>query len=403
MKREDILKQIHAQINVNGHIIGASVGSGMTAKYVCEGGADLLLALSAGKYRIMGRSSHACYLCYGNNNDQVMEMGQREILPVIHDVPLLFGLFANDPEIHLYDYLKEIRDRGFSGVVNYPTMGLIDGNYGRALREEGNTYEREVEAIRLARYLDMFTLAFVTNEEETRLMLDAGADVICVHLGLTRGGFLGAQEYISVNEARKLADKLFEICEQNNPECIRMIYAGPANTPVDMFYFYQNTKCQGYIGGSTFDRIPTEKAILDTTKAFKSYNGDVDPENPVARLINGDWNARNVVEFVREYIGENYMNDIKLGDLSLVMHISPSYLSTRFRRETGISFTEYLVRFRVEKAKELLMDSSILCREAAEQVGYFDYAQFSKMFKKYTGTTPAEWQMENKNKSNINT
>lgn len=130
MKREDILKQIHAQINVNGHIIGASVGSGMTAKYVCEGGADILLALSAGKYRIMGRSSHACYLCYGNNNNQVMEMGQREILPVIHDVPLLFGLFANDPEIHLYDYLKEIRNRGFSGIVNYPTMGMIDGFFG---------------------------------------------------------------------------------------------------------------------------------------------------------------------------------------------------------------------------------------------------------------------------------
>lgn len=393
MDKEYILKLLRAQININGHIIAAVVGSGMTAKYVSMGGADILLALSAGKYRIMGRSSYASYFCYGNSNEQVMEMGKRELLPIIKDVPLLFGLFSNDPDIHLYEYLKEIKKNGFSGIVNFPTLALIDGKFREALEEEDNTYDREVEAIRLANYLDLFTMAFVTNEEEAHKMLKAGADVLCVHLGLTRGGFLGAKKYISLDEARKLADRIFAICETVNPKAIRMIYAGPASTPIDMQYMYQNTKCQGYAGGSTFDRIPTERAILNTTKAFKSYDGNFDPSNPLAKLINGEWNTKNVVEFVREYIGRHYMEDVQLSSLSLVVHISPSYLSTRFRKETGISFTEYLVRFRMNKAKELFRDSSLMCREVALQVGYTDYAQFSKMFKKYTGCSPIDWKM----------
>ena len=243
MERENILKLLRAQININGHIIGASVGSGMTAKYVAMGGADLLLALTAGKYRIMGRSSYASYLCYGNNNDQVMEIGQRELLPILADKPLIFGLLANDPKIQLYDYLKEIKKNGFSGIVNFPTISLIDGKFRQGLECENNTYAREVLAIKLANYLDMFTIAFVTNIKEAKLMIKAGADIICVHLGLTKGGYLGAKKQISIDEARIIADNIFQVCEKMNPKIIRMVYAGPANTLVDMQYIYQNTRC----------------------------------------------------------------------------------------------------------------------------------------------------------------
>lgn len=388
MEREQILRLLRAQININGHIIGAAVGSGMTAKYAAMGGADLLLALSAGKYRVMGRSSFASYFCYGNSNEAVMELGRRELFPIIKDKPILFGLFAGDPFIHLYDYMKEIRDNGFSGVVNFPTVSLIDGRFREALEEEGNTYAREAEAIQLARYLGLFTVAFVTNGEEAAMMLEAGADVICVHLGLTKGGFLGAKKYISMDEAKKVSDRIFAVCADKNPDAVRMIYAGPANTPIDMQYLYRNTACQGYIGGSTFDRIPTERAILNTTRAFKSY-GSFDQNDPMVRLINGSWNTREYVEFVKKYIEEHYMNEIQLGDLALVAHVSPSYLSTRFRKETGVSFSEYLVSFRMNRAKELLEKQNITCREAAESVGYTDYAQFSRMFKKYMGIMPS--------------
>lgn len=390
VSRKEILKRLWAQINVNGHIIGTVAGSGMTAKYEVMGGADLLLALSAGRFRIMGRSSFTSYLCYGESNEIVMNMGCNELLPIIQDTPVLFGLFANDPMIHLYDYIQEIRDSGFSGVVNYPTMGLIDGQFGEALQEEGNTYEREVEAIRLAHYFDLFTVAFVVSGEQARQMTEAGADIICAHLGLTKGGFLGAKKYISINDARKISDEIFDACDSVRDDVIKMIYAGPANTPLDMQYMYQNTKCQGYIGGSTFDRIPTERAILNTTRAFKSY-GDFDANNPMMRMLDGNWNSGEYVEFVKKYVEEHYMNEIQLRDLAAVAHVSGSYLSVKFKKEVGCSFTEYLVRFRINKAKELFEHRFTSCKEVASMVGYADYTQFSKIFKKYTGKSPTEY------------
>ncbi len=252
MDKEQILRLLRAQVNVGGHIIGASVGSGITAKLAAMGGADLLLALAAGRYRIMGRSSFSSFFCYGNNNRLVMELGTREIFPIVRDVPLLFGLMASDPTIHLYDYLNVIKDSGFSGIVNSPTLSLIDGRFRLALEEEGTSYDREIAAIRMASHLGLVTMAFVTNEEETRKMIDAGADMICAHLGLTRGGILGAKHYLSLGDARKTVKKIYSICKERNPEILRMVYAGPANTLKDMRYLLQNTDCHGYIGGSTF-------------------------------------------------------------------------------------------------------------------------------------------------------
>lgn len=391
MDREYILRLLHAQVNINGHIIGAAVGSGMTAKYAVAGGSDFVLALSAGKYRVMGRSSYASYLCYGNSNETVMELGTRELLPAIKETPVLFGLFASDPEIHLYEYLKTIKVNGFSGVVNYPTISLIDGQFRLALEEEGNTFQNEVEAIRLAHYHDLFTVAFVTNAEEAKLMLDAGADVICAHLGLTKGGYLGAKNVFSIQDGKKIMDEIFNICVESNPEAIRMIYAGPASTPIDLQYMYQNTACQGYIGGSTFERIPVERAIYNTTKAFKSY-GSLDENDPMMKMINGNWGSGGYTEFVKKYIEEHYMKEIKLSDLALVTHVTPSYLSTKFKKEEGMSFTEYLVRHRIKMAEELIKSENLSLKDVSDKVGYHDYVQFSKMFKKYVGIAPSEYK-----------
>lgn len=388
--RNEILKRLWAQIKVNGHIIGTVAGSGMTAKYAVMGGADFLLALSAGICRLRGRSSFTSYLCYGDSNAMVMDMGKNELLPILSDTPVFFGLSASDPKIHIYDYLLEIQENRFSGIVNYPTVSLIDGDFGMALREEGNSFEKEVEAIHVAHFLNLFTVAFVTDGEQARQMAAAGADVICAHLGLTKGGFLGAKKYISINEARKISNEIFEACDEVNARIIKMIYAGPANTPIDMQYMYQNTKCQGYIGGSTFDRIPTERAILNTTKAFKSY-GNFDAENSMIHLLDNNWGQGEYVEFVKKYIEEHYMKEIRLKDLATVAHVSESYLSVRFKHEVGCSFTEYLVRYRMNKAQEMFAGRFSSCKEVAMNVGYPDYAQFSKMFKKYTGNSPKEF------------
>lgn len=388
--REEILKNLNAQIHINGHILGVVAGSGMTAKYAAEGGADILLALSAGKFRIMGRSSFSSYLCYGNSNSIVMNMGQNELLTIIKDKPVLFGLFASDPMINLYDYLQQIKESGFSGIVNYPTLSLIDGNFKAAIEMEGNGFEKEVEAIKLSHFMDLFTIAFVTDAEQSRVMAEAGADVICAHFGLTKGGFLGAKKYISINDAKKISEEIFDACDEVRGDVIKMIYAGPANTPIDMQYMYQDTKCQGYIGGSTFERIPVERAILNTTKAFKSC-GSFDANDPMTKLINGNLHPDDYVDFVKKYIEEHYMQKIQMQDLATYTHISSSYLSVKFKKEVGCSFTEYLIKFRINKAKELFRERHITCKEAADMVGYEDYAQFSKMFKKYTGISPTEY------------
>lgn len=391
MEKEQLIRKLRAQLHINGHIIGASVGSGMTAKLAALGGTDILLVLSAGKYRIMGRSSFASYFCYGNNNEQVMEMGTREIFPIIRDtIPMLFGIMATDPTIQMYDYLSQIKASGFSGIVNFPTVSLIDGNFRNALEQDGNTYNREIATIRLANHIGLFTMAFVTNPDEAEKMLNAGADVICLHLGLTKGGILGAKKYISLGEAKNLMNDVFEICKAKNPDAFRMIYAGPATTLSDMHYLYKNTDCQGYIGGSTFDRIPIESSILETVKAFKHRN-DQPADTLVHQLIERNWGKGNVINFIRQYIEEHYMEPIQLGDIALIAHMSPTYLSSRFKKEIGANFTEYLLDYRMDKAKELLKDVSISCKEAAYKVGYGDYIQFSKMFKKHVGISPKEY------------
>ncbi len=394
MDRETILRKLHAQINVNGHVIGVSVGSGMTARYVAMGGADLLLALSAGRYRIMGRSSYAGYLCYGNNNDIVMEMGRKELFPIIKDVPILFGLMASDPSIHFYEYIKEIKEAGFAGIVNYPTLTLVDGQFREALEEEGTSYDQEVEAIGLAHHMGLFTVSFVSSLEDTKKMLEAGTDVICVHFGLTKGGFLGARKYVTLEESRLATEKIFAYCLEKAPNVIRMIYGGSASTPVDMQYMYNHTACQGYMGGSSFDRIPIERALYNTTRAFKS-GGEFHEDDPMMALMNGEWNSRNYIDNIKKYIADNYSKEIHLGDLALLAHISSPHLSMKFKKEMGVSFSEYLIRFRIHKAEELLENSTLNCLEVAERVGYQDYAQFSKIFKKYVGLSPMDWRKQN--------
>lgn len=400
MERNEILKRLKAQISVNGHILATVAGSGMTAKYSALGGADFLLALSAGKFRLMGRSSYSSYFCYGNSNQIVMELGTKELLPIISDVPVLFGLFASEPFINLYDYIGEIKRSRFSGIVNFPTMALIDGVFREALEEDGNTFEKEVEAIHLANFMDLFTVAFVHDANQSRQMAQAGADVICAHLGLTKGGYLGAKRYMSIEQARIMTNQIFEACDEVNPNAIKMIYAGPANTPIDMQYMYQNTRCQGYIGGSTFDRIPTERAILNTTRSFKSYGG-FGEDDLMAKLAGGSWYTGDYAEFVKRYIEEHYMKDIYISELALVCHVSGSYLSSRFKQEMGCSFTEYLLKFRMNKAKEIMGRSHIPLKQVAQMVGYKDYAQFSKMFKKIFGQSPRNYVRSNINTSNL--
>lgn len=386
----DILDKLKKRIKSNGHIIGIASGSGLTSKYSTMSGADIVLALSAGIFRKMGRSSLASYMCYSNSNEVVMNFGTRELMPLIKNTPIFFGINATDPTIKLKEYLMEIKEQGFVGINNFPTVGLIDGSFRDKLEEEGISYKKEVEAIKIASEIGLMSIAFVFNEEQAREMINAGAEIICVHLGLTCGGFMGAAKVLSLEVAKQLANRVFEVCDKMNPNIIKLVFGGPIKTPIDAQFFYQNTSCQGFIGGSCFERIPVEKAIIDTTKAFDNV-GKYDEDKAILKELNNG-SKEDCVEYVKKYIHDFYMKPIYIRELSESIHISSSYLSTKFKKEVGISFTEYLVTFRINKACEILLNKSIPIKTVANMVAYDDYSQFSKIFKKYTGKTPKEYR-----------
>ena len=190
-------------------------------------------------------------------------------------------------------------------------------------------------------------------------MINAGADVICVHLGLTGGGLLGAKKVFSLEAAKVKAERIFNKCNEINPNVIKLIYGGPVKTPVDIQYMYSNNEnLMGYIGGSAFERIPSEKSIINITKTFK-VSGQLNEDDLMVKMLDGITKHYDYVEFVKEYVAQNYMDDISFIDLARVAHVSRSHLSTLFKKEVGCSFPEYLVKFRINKAVEVLNEKNI--------------------------------------------
>jgi len=397
IKRKQIIENLRNQIKFHHHILGVALGSGLTAKYAEEGGADFLLALNSGKYRQLGRGSIAGFLAFEDSNGLVMNFGTREIMPLIKNIPLIFGLNATDPMINLETYIEYIQSKGFDGINNYPSVGLIDGQFGEALEEEGISFELEVRAIKIAHERDLFTVAFVFNEKQATQMSKAGADVICAHLGFTIGGSLGVKKIFSLESAKKDVQKMFEACDAVSSDIIKVIYGGPVKTPLDVQYMYNNTSAHGYIGGSAIERIPLESSIKDITKAFK-ISGTAQEDDLMMKMLDGISKHYNYAEFVMKYIAEHYHDNLSLEDLARVAHISVNYLSALFKKEVGISFKRYLVQFRIQKAVDILNEKDIPLYEVAELVGYYDYAQFSKMFKKVTGITPNLFTSNSKKK-----
>lgn len=393
LQREQILYTLKSQIRISGHIIGVAVGAGTTAKYAARGGADMLLALNSGRFRQMGQSSLAGWLPFANCNEMVMDFGTREILPVAKEIPVIFGLNATDPTIELEPYINLISTQDFSGVNNFPTVGMIDGQFREALEEEGISFKQEIEAIRIAHRKKLFTLAFVFDARQAQEMLEAGADVICAHLGLTKGGSIGAKKVLSLQAAKVIADEIFNACDEVNRDTIKMIYGGPVKTPIDLSFMYNHTKTMGYVGGSSFERIPSEDAITNITRVFKK-TGNIEQDELLLKMIDGVKKHYDYVDFVKEYISVNYMNEVLFSDLANVAHLSRSHLSALFKKEVGCTFPEYIVHFRIAKSKEIMKFDHIKLNEVAHMVGFNDYAHFSKTFKKITGLSPEKYQIK---------
>ena len=391
MKRAEFISLLNSVVNINGHVLGVAVGNGMVADYTMKGGADFILALNAGRFRQMGQSAFAAFFGYSDANPMVIDFATKEILPMAGDFPVIHGIFMQDPSIHILDVLKESKDYGFSGVINYPTIGCFDGKFRDALENAGLGFEKEVEGIRLAHFLDMFTLAYAFDKEQAVQMAHAGADAICIHLGITGGGLVGANRYMSLEYAMNLANDIFTAIDDINPQIIKIVCSGPIQTPIDSQAFFQHTKCQGILVGSGIERLPVERAVINTTKAFKSP-GDFDDKNIISKVLNGSKDHPDYAQFMLEYIQKNYQKTIRLKDISTITHMSISRLSVLFKEKTGESFTQYLIDYRMAKACELLTSTKKQMKEISNLVGYDDYSQFVKMFRKVIGVTPQEYR-----------
>jgi len=266
--RQALLERFRAKIASGRPLIGGGAGTGLSAKCEEAGGIDLIVIYNSGRYRMAGRGSLAGLLAYGNANQIVVEMA-REVLPVVQHTPVLAGVNGTDPFMLTEPFLRQLIELGFSGVQNFPTVGLIDGSFRANLEETGMGYGLEVEMIRQARALDLLTTPYVFSEPEARAMAEAGADMVVCHMGLTTGGAIGAET------AMKLADCVAPInawaaaAKAVNPDVIVLCHGGPIATPEDaQFILNECRECHGFYGASSMERLPAETALTETTRRF---------------------------------------------------------------------------------------------------------------------------------------
>jgi predicted TIM-barrel enzyme len=270
INRQDILAKFRAMISRGEKIIGGGAGTGLSAKCEEAGGADLIVIYNSGRYRMAGRGSMAGLLAYGNANEIVVEMA-REVLPVVKRTPVLAGVNGTDPFCNFDHFLDHLRAIGFSGVQNFPTVGIIDGVFRQNLEETGMGYELEVDLIRLARSKDMLTTPYVFSAEQAAAMTEAGADVIVCHLGLTTGGAIGAGTAKSLDESVALVDQWTSAAMRVRPDIISLCHGGPISMPKDAQFVLERCKtCHGFYGASSMERLPTETALTEQVRAFKA-------------------------------------------------------------------------------------------------------------------------------------
>jgi len=273
VERSTILEKFNAMRARGEPIVGGGAGTGLSAKCEEAGGIDLIVIYNSGRYRMAGRGSLAGMLAYGDANQIVVDMA-REVLPVVKHTPVLAGVNATDPFRLMDVFLDELKRIGFSGVQNFPTVGLIDGTFRANLEETGMSYGQEVDMIAKAHARDMLTTPYVFNEDEAAAMAAAGADIIVCHLGLTTGGAIGAGTALQLADCPALVDAWSEAALKVRPDVLVLVHGGPVAEPADAEFVLKNTRnCHGFYGASSMERLPTEVALTEQTRRFKRITG----------------------------------------------------------------------------------------------------------------------------------
>ena len=270
MTRKEALARLRAQIDAGSPVIGAGAGTGLSAKCAEAGGTDLIIIYNSGRYRMAGRGSLSGLLPYGDANAIVLDMA-KEVLPIVKETPVLAGVCGTDPFRLMDVFLDEVKRIGFSGVQNFPTVGLFDGTFRQNLEETGMGYGLEVDMIRLAREKDMLTAPYVFTPDEAVAMAQAGADVLVPHMGLTTGGAIGAGTARTLDESVVLVQEMCDAAKRVDPDIIVLCHGGPIAEPEDAAYVLERTEgVVGFFGASSMERLPTEVAMTENMKRFKA-------------------------------------------------------------------------------------------------------------------------------------
>ena len=266
--RSDLLQRFRAKIASGRPLIGGGAGTGLSAKCEEAGGIDLIVIYNSGRYRMAGRGSLAGLLAYGNANEIVCEMA-REVLPVVKHTPVLAGVNGTDPFMIPDQFLRRLIDLGFSGIQNFPTVGLIDGSFRANLEETGMGFGLEVDLVRRARAMDLLTTPYVFCEADARAMAEAGADIVVCHLGLTTGGSIGAETALKLSDCVAPIQAWAAAAKAQNPEVLVLCHGGPIATPEDARWILGRCpELHGFYGASSIERLPTEIALTETTRRF---------------------------------------------------------------------------------------------------------------------------------------
>ena len=269
--RQEVLDRLRDTLSRGEAIIAAGAGTGISAKFIERGGADLIIIYNSGRYRMMGHGSIAGIMGYGDANATAMEIGEFEVLPVVKEIPVICGVHCTDPRRRMWHWLQQVKSMGFSGMNNFPTHTIIDGSFRQQLEETGMGTDKEIETVALARRMDLFTIVYVASPAEAKAMAEAGADVIIAHVGCTVGGSIGVTNAaMTLEDAAVATQAIIDAGKSVRDDVIYLSHGGPIATPADAAFINERTDAVGFVGASSLERMAVEESLTQLTREFKS-------------------------------------------------------------------------------------------------------------------------------------
>lgn len=269
--RKEVIERLRASLRRGEPIIAAGAGTGISAKFIEQGGADLIIIYNSGRFRMSGHGSTCGLMAYGDANAEAMDIGEHEVLPVVEEVPVICGVHATDPRRRMWHWLLQVKAMGFSGVNNFPTHCIVDGQFRQVLEETGMSVTKEFEMVALARKMDLFTIVYVAAPAEARAMAEAGADAIIAHVGTTTGGSIGVHSaVVTMDQAVERTKAIIAAARQVRKDIFFLSHGGPISTPADATIVNQQTECVGFVGASSLERMGVEQSLIDITRRFKA-------------------------------------------------------------------------------------------------------------------------------------